>query len=90
MTDEPKISGEVRTAESDVLAFFYADAAGALQKLRDEAERLARFAERLGGAVRGGGINATTEQRAAFHRACELADRTAVLTFRLLATLDID
>lgn len=76
-------------AESDVLAFFYSDAAGALQKLRDESARLAHFAERLGSAVRDGGIDPTAEQRAAFHRACELAARTAALTFRLLEALDI-
>ena len=78
------------TAESDVLAFFYADAVGALSRLRDDAEDLAGFATRLRRLVDETGIPATALHRAEFHRACRAAARVATLTFRLIETLDID
>lgn len=85
---EPKNSGDA-DAESDVLAFFYSDAIGALARLRDDAEDLAGFATRLRRLVDETGIPATAVHRAEFHRACRAAARVATLTFRLLETLDI-
>jgi hypothetical protein len=78
------------SAESDVLAFFYADAVGALSRLRDDAEDLAGFATRLRRLVDETGIPATASHRAEFHRACRAASRVAALTFRLIETLDIE
>ncbi|HXU23053.1 MAG TPA: hypothetical protein VN697_03375 [Tepidiformaceae bacterium] len=90
MTDEtnsPGLTGN--TAESDVLGFFYDDAIGAFQRLRDDAERLGEFAGRLGGLVRTVGIAATATHRAEFHRAAEAFQRTSQLTGRLVACLNI-
>jgi hypothetical protein len=87
--DDPKSSAGAN-AESDVLAFFYADAVGALARLRDDAEDLVGFATRLRRLVDETGIPATTVHRAEFHRACRAASRVSALTFRLIETLDLD
>jgi hypothetical protein len=88
VSDEPTgRSVDDLTAESDVLAFFYAESVGGLSCLRDDAEELARFAARLGDLVRATGVAATAEHRAEFHRAAQLAARVAALTYRLVDTL---
>ena len=92
MSNEPTGNGvhEALTAESDVLAFFYADAVGALRAyattlktLQDSRRDYARLVDETG-------IPATALHRAEFHRACRAAARVATLTFRLIETLDID
>ncbi len=84
------MSNEQPTAESDVLAFFYGDAIGALSRIRDDVEDLAGFATRLRRLVDEVGIPATAAHRAEFHRACRAAAHVAALTFRLIETLDIE
>jgi hypothetical protein len=81
---------EGQTAESDVLAFFYADAVSAIQRLRDDAARLAGFADRLGRLVREAGVAATAVHRREFHHAVRAFGRTSDLTWRLIGCLDMD
>lgn len=77
------------SVESDGLAFFYGEAQRMFEGLRDDTAQLARRASRVARAVLEDGCDPTEQERADFHRACELAERSAALTFRLLKTLDI-
>jgi hypothetical protein len=95
MTDEPNSNRAPDaaldvTAESDVLAFFYCDSVSALQRLRDDAARLAGFADRLGRLVREAGVAATATHRREFHHAVRAFGRTSDLTGRLIGCLDMD
>lgn len=89
MTDhDPNSNGAALTAESDVLAFFYADAVGALSRIRDDAEALASFAARIGSLTLEAGIAATSEHRAEFHVMRRVSERFAAVTYRIIATLE--
>lgn len=78
------------TVESDIIAFFYTDAAGALARIRADAGELERYSKRVGRFVGEAGLDASADVRREFHRACELAGRASTLTFRLLDILRAD
>lgn len=80
---------DATSVESDGLAFFYGEATRMLEGLRDDTAQLARRASRVARAVLEDGLEPTEQECADFHRACDLAERSAALTFRLLKTLDI-
>lgn len=77
-------------SDQDILAFFYADAGSAIERLRDDASNLSQRAVRLGRFVGEVGLDAAADARREFHNACELAERVSWLTFRLIDMLRAD